>query len=363
MSIIDYEDMETRFSLNLLDVLAGNQSIVDLKGLFITSSEQAKAFLMAYGFDLDLELDQQKIIYYYRRALVFLFEKLEVNESEFPEELKKIETVSGVVQLLLNASKRSQSPIKKWSCALLRIMHAFIHAENDLFHLYSHEIQKQILTPIQDCIVIEGSEARPFLKAKTPAGEDVIPLSHFEVKPHKTSVSSVIKLLAKADTHMINLHDKLGVRFVTESIWDAIRVLEFLIQHHLVGVAHVMAGQTTNNLCPISLLKAFFESQYYHENLTSNEFDQALLQFQNRESHDVSIVKKENSYSAEDYQFIKFVARKLIRLPEDGGRFFYPFEVQILTQQAYQKTFEGEADHKLYKKRQLDAARKRVLET
>jgi len=355
--------MGNHFSLNLLDVLAGNQSIVDLKGLFVTSSDQAKAFLLAYGFDLDLEVDQRKIIYYYRRALVFLFEKLDVNESDFPEELKKIETAHGVVQLLLNASEKNRSPIQKWSCALLRVMHAFIHAENDLFHLYSNEIQKQILTPIQDCIVIEGTEARPFLKVNPPTGDNVIALAHFEVKPHKTSVSSVIKLLAKADTHMINLHDKLGVRFVTESTWDAIRVLEFLIQHHLVGVAHVMAGQTTNTLCPISLLKAFFESRYYHENMTPNEFDMALWQFQNSEFHDVSVVKKENVYSSEDYQFIKFVSRKLIRLPEDGGRFFYPFEVQILTAEAYKKTFVGEADHKLYKKRQLDAAKKRVLES
>lgn len=354
--------MPKPFSLDLLDVLAGNQSIVDLKGLFVGSYSQATSFLAAYGFDVESEVDQRKLLYYYRRALVFLFEKLEIAEVQFPESLKKIETTEGVVELLIYASRDKDLELKKWSCALLRIMHAFIHAENDLFHLYSNEIQKQILTPIQDCIVIEGSDAKPYLKTQGSLPEDVVCLEHFEVKPHKTSVSSVIKLLAKADTHMINLHDKLGIRFVTQTTYDAFRVLEFLIQNHLVGVAHVMAGQTSNTLYPISLLRAFFDSEFYHGDLVGAEFDKALASFQSSATHDVSIVKKENIYSSEDYQFIKFVARRLIQLPGDAGRFFYPFEVQILTNDAYQKTFQGQGDHKLYKKRQLEAARKRILE-
>jgi uncharacterized protein (TIGR04562 family) len=349
-------------SLDLLDVLAGNQSIVDLKGLFVVSREQAQSFLLAYGFDPRNEEDQKKLIYYYRRSLVFLFEKLNVSETSFPDELKNIETIDGVIQLLLNSSQQGGSDLKNWSCALLRVMHAFIHAENDLFHLYSNEIQKQILSPIQDCILIQGSEAKPYLKSPNESYSDTIPLEHFEVKPHKTSVSSVIKLLAKADTHVINLHDKVGVRFVTENTYDAFRVLEFLIQNHLVGVAHVMAGQTTNTLYPISLLREFFASLKSNEMpLNPESFEKALLNFQKTNPLEVPIVKKENAYSAEDYQFIKFVARKLIRLPADGGRFFYPYEVQILTKEAYLNSHQGQGDHKLYKQRQLEAAKKRIL--
>jgi len=351
------------FSLDLLEVLAGNQSMVDLKGLFLDSKERARSFLLAYGFDLEKEPDQRKLIYYYRRALVFLFEKLEVSESLFPDELKKIDSSDGLVQLLLNASQNNSSDLKKWSCSLLRVMHAFIHAENDLFHLYANEIQKQILTPIQDCIVSEGSDAKPYLKSIQAKSSETVALEHFEVKPHKTSVSSVTKLLAKADTHMINLHDKVGVRFVTSTTYDALRVLEFLIQNHLVGVAHVMAGQTTNTLYPISLLRDFFSSSSKNVGSSAEKFEQEILNFQKTKAHDVAFVKKENAYSAEDYQFIKFVARKLIRLPEDAGRFFYPYEVQILTQAAYLKTIQGQGDHKLYKKRQIEAARKRILDT
>lgn len=359
----------TSFSLDLLDVLAGNRSIVDLPGLHLQDEAQASGFLKAYGFDLSIPGDQKKLVYYYRRALVFIIEKLEIPEDSLPPLLldpEKIEPLTRVLMWASNSFKyeeplAQQAPLRRWSCVMLRVMHAFIHAENDLFHLYSEEIQKQILSPIQDCIAIEGNEARPYLRWPE-APNQAISLEFFEVKPHKASVSSVIKLLSKAETHMINLHDKIGVRFVTRNILDAFRVLQFLVEHHLVGVAHVMAGQTSNNLYPVALFQEFMKVYPNIQDQSPDHIEQALLKFQLDYLNQVETVVKENAFSANNYRFIKFVARRLVRLPENAGQFFYPFEIQILTREAYEHTLQGDGDHKKYKQRQLDAAKKRVLE-
>ena len=72
---------------------------------------------------------------------------------------------------------------------------------------------------------------------------------------------------------------------------------------------------------------------------------------------------KENNFSGEGYKFIKFVSRKLIRVNVNGyaHRFFYPFEVQVLTKDAYLLSIQGEQAHHEYKKRQRQAARMRLL--
>jgi uncharacterized protein (TIGR04562 family) len=364
--------------VDLYEVLAGNRSLVDLPELHFSSLEDTLSFLRAYGFDWSREEDQKKILYYYRRTLVYLQEKLLMNEDQLPQWLTGLSLPEEWLQRILWEPFRSfpegaSSPERVWACVILRVMHAFVHAENDLFHLFSQEIQSQVLTPFLAFIFTEGAKAQSFLKGRLFGKEFSLPLAHFEVKPHKTSVSSVTKLLAKAETHMIDIHDKIGVRLVTEYLWDVFLVLEFLLQNHVVSPAHVMAGQTTNSIYPTEVFQRFInEYRSEVEKLgwlhirqdphLRESWERQLVDFSQRQDN-VELVKKNNPYSAGDYQFIKFVERKLIRLPEPlgGGRFFYPFEVQILTAQAYQSSLQGEGDHENYKKRQLEAARRRVL--
>ncbi|MCS6839133.1 MAG: TIGR04552 family protein [Bdellovibrionaceae bacterium] len=382
--------------IDLLRVLVGNQSIVDVGRLSLKSEQEAREFVQAYGFDVRDVHDQKKLLYYYRRAFVFLTEKFDVSEDKIPSFFKKANQIDHLLKMLLLASGRSFEPgleeecsvreLQYWSCVLLRIMHAFIHAENDLFHLFSEEIQKQILTPVQNVVITQGPDAKPYLKGIVFGQEGRIELVRFEVKPHKTSVSSVIKLLAKAETHMIDIHDKIGVRFVTKNLIDVFRVLLFLIENHIVSPAHVMAGQTTNTIYPIDLLQTLMldhdekRNLFYRFLTVANSSDlsleeRKLYDLQERDliefleaqldgyREKVEFVRKENRYSAKEYQFIKFVERRLIRLPNSygSGRFFYPFEIQILTEAGYQRAMEGEGDHINYKQRQLAAAKARVL--
>ncbi|MEO0336794.1 MAG: hypothetical protein AAF202_10385 [Pseudomonadota bacterium] len=73
-----------------------------------------------------------------------------------------------------------------------------------------------------------------------------------------------------------------------------------------------------------------------------------------------------NQFSSQDYRFIKFITRKLIRIPAGNEEsspfsFFYPYEVQIVDYETYLQNLSGGASHAEYKKRQKRKARMRVL--
>ncbi len=372
--------MVLEFDANLLSVLVGSHSVIDLPGLHLKSTQQAFDFIKAYGFDLSLDEDRAKIKYIYRRALVFLIQTLGFEESKIPDAIKDLDQTQNIENVLLWASQTSligntqdldlastpSRELQKWSCAILRVMHAFVHAENDLFHFYSEEVQKQILTPFEEHVVSGGDKGRFYLRHPNDGiNEKSIELCGFEVKPYKTSVSSVLKLLAKHDVHMMSLYDKIGVRFVTQTLTDAFRVLQYLINHNILSLAHIMSGQTSNNLFPVDLfikMAGDFAPTKWKE-LSAQEIDQFLLiakkEYMANPNH--TLFPKENIFSSPDYEFMKFVTRKLIKISGSGFQFFYPFEVQIMTQNGYKSSFQGSAEHGQYKKRQISAAKKRVF--
>jgi uncharacterized protein (TIGR04562 family) len=97
---------------------------------------------------------------------------------------------------------------------------------------------------------------------------------------------------------------------------------------------------------------------------TSNEEIQVLLNKKFEESaHRAEYLEKRNDYTAADFRFIKFVARKLITLQSDMGnfRFFFPFEIQVVESKTYFENLTGPGAHSEYKNRQNEAARRRIL--
>ncbi len=244
-------------------------------------------------------------------------------------------------------------------------MHVFVHAENDLFSSFSEEIQSQILTPFQDCILHDGNTHRTVLK--DPSGDLApIELLGFEVKPFKTSSSTVIKLLAKPDALAMKIFDKLGVRFVTRSLFDTFQVVRFLIKENVISFPHIMPDQSSNNLYPVDVFMQVCDDLSHRldtldEKSIQEAFDQKLAEL----GDNVKFLRKENFFSGEDYRFIKFISRKLIHIKPQGSKeafsFFYPFEVQIMDQSAHQRVLSGPSEHQAYKERQRTAARKRLF--
>lgn len=367
-----------QFDPFVLNSVVGGKSALDIPRLNIQSEAEAENFIKGYGFDLQSNHDRERLWYFHRRALVLIEEKLGFSPQEIPEVLRDRKKIEDLRKLLLWASlahpaTEGERSLQKWSCSLLRVMHVFVHSENDLFSTFSEEIQKQILTPFQDCILHQGTTGVTYLKAPEPAsgvpvaaGTETEPLAlvGFEVKPFKTSTSTVIKLLAKPDALAMSVFDKLGIRLITQSMFDNFRAVRFLVENNLVAFPHIIPDQSSNNLFPVDLfLETCQRLAREKNNLTPEQitgvFEKTLKENPDHEG----FFRKDNSFSGADYRFIKFISRKLVQVKTAGGvfSFFYPFEVQIMDKNSHEKILSGPSEHQAYKERQKLAARKRIF--
>jgi uncharacterized protein (TIGR04562 family) len=246
-------------------------------------------------------------------------------------------------------------------------MHVFVHAETDLFSSFSEEIQKQILTPIENSVRHEG---KLFLRSFKKEGHPDIELLEFQTKPFKTSSSTVIKLLAKPDALAVKIFDKIGVRFVTKSIYDSFQVVRFLIDENLISFPQIIPDQSSNNMYPVKeFLEVAGKLEQKHKpdhRLSSDKIDRLLLKkVQSNQAAFLGLFRKENPYSSEDFKYIKFICRQLVKIDNGAGSkpfsFFFPFEVQIMNESSFQKIQSGQSAHSAYKSRQIAAAVKRLF--
>jgi uncharacterized protein (TIGR04552 family) len=103
-------------------------------------------------------------------------------------------------------------------------MHVYVHLRNDLFGAFRDEIQSQILNPIQEAIWLDDQTGQTILGPNSVMGG--VHLHKYEIKPFKTTASSVVKLLARPERVALTLLDKLGVRFVTRTVYDSFLVIK-----------------------------------------------------------------------------------------------------------------------------------------
>lgn len=361
------------FSQIVLESVAGGRSVIDLPRLACRSEADASQFLLAYGYDLENSDQAEKLWHIHRRALVLLTEKLGFTEDQIPAQLRDRRQLGDLRRLLIFASLKPANEedknLQRWSCSLLRVMHAFVHSETDLFSQFTQEIQNQVLSPVQSCIVHDGLSGKIFLQKNEKIKNDLesIPLVSFQVKPFKTSSSSVIKLLAKPDALAMNIYDRLGFRLVTENLFDCFRVLRFLVESSVVSYPHVLPHQSTNTLYPVDLfLDITRQLEKSKQRLRGAELEEYLLEQLENRKDEINFVRKDNQFSAVDYRFIKFIARKLIVVPAPSSgeaflRFFFPYEVQIMDQKSFERMQAGPSHHDAYKDRQVQAARLRVF--
>ena len=355
-----------QFDPNSLSVVAGGVSVLDQPKLQIHSPQEADAFLKSYGFDLSHKEDQKRLWYFHRRAVVLLTEKLKFNKDEIPDKVRAPEKLFDLRNLLIWASQDADTSLQKWSCALLRCLHVFIHSETDLFSFYAEEIQKQILTPFENAII---QEDELYLRSYKKEGHGQVQLLKFQSKPFKTSSSTVIMLLAKPDAVAMKVFDKIGVRFVTNTVFDSFQVIRFLVEENLISFPHIMPDQSSNNMYPVKeFLEICAKLEKKHgpmHRMDSEKIDRLLKkQLEISSGGFLNFFRKENSFSALDFKYIKFITRKLIRIQIPNASdfsFFYPFEVQILNKETFDKMQSGDSKHDAYKSRQVEAARERIF--
>lgn len=353
------------FTLNpyLIETVIGGRSAIDVPSLEINDLEKAYRFVKAYGYDLNKSEELNEVWGLHRRAIALIKEELlQEGEATLLPEVTDPTLLQDVAYLLVYASSKAQDEKSKtlqaWSCAVLRVMHAMAHIENDLFSNYSDQIQEQILKPFRDHLLTDPI-AGTTLGLSTDI--DQIPLQKFEIKSFKARTSSVIKLLSKPQAVAFNLLDRIGVRFVTKTVLDAFRVVRFLHREYIVSFPNVMPDQSRNTLYPMNLLLEVIEKTPQGTPLA--EVEKLLMEKLEHSAHRAEFLEKANEFSAQDYRVIKFIARKLIeiKIGDKDIHFFFPVEVQVLDYENYVNILSGPGSHEEYKKRQIEAARLRVL--
>ncbi len=354
-----------RFRRHNMDTLIGGISPLDLTTISMESVDDAEDFLRSYGFDWADEADRKELLGFYQKAVVFVQSEICREGDVIPSMLTDVNELGDLRKLFLYVNEKTPSisnDLRVWSGALLKVLHVILLYSHDMYSIFPEEIQKQILGPVEKHLHTDPVLGASVLRKNST--EETIRLYKFEQKPIKEFRSSILKLLAKRKLFALNLYDNIGFRFVVNSNFDCYRVLRFLMSNSIVNSFHTITDQSVNTVYPANLfLEVMDHLRTKGESLESQEVD-VILQKKLLENVDrAEYLLKENNFSGEGYKFIKFVSRKLIRVNVNGyaHRFFYPFEVQVLTKDAYLLSIQGEQAHHEYKKRQRQAARMRLL--
>lgn len=354
-----------RFRRHNMETLIGGISPLDLSSVSMESMDDATDFLLSYGFDWNQEIDRKELIGFYQKALVFLQSEICREGEKIPTLLTDMNELKDLRKLFIYVNDKTpsvSSDLRLWSGALLKVLHVVLLYSHDMYSIFPEEIQKQIMGPVEQHLHSDPVLGASVLRKNST--EEAIRLYKFEQKPVKEFRSSILKLLAKRKLFALNLYDNIGFRFVTNSTFDCFRVLRFLMSNSIVNSFHTITDQSVNTVYPGNLfLEVMDHLRTKGEAMDSLEVD-GILQKKLLENYDrAEYLMKENNFSGEGYKFIKFVSRKLIRVNVNGysHRFFYPFEVQVLTKEAYLQSIQGEQAHHEYKKRQRQAARMRLI--
>lgn len=344
--------------------LIGGRAVVETPRLSLKSKEEAYAYLKAYGYDIEVEADREKMWNIHSRAVTYIRTQLLETGESIPEEISDPRKLGDISNLLLWSSYRDSSNdgLHKWACAILRVMHVVSQLHNDLFNYFSLEIQEEIFRPYRQFV---NKDSISGIRLQGSEGSDSIPLQKFDIKPFKDSDSSITKLLAKPDEVAFGLLDKIGVRFVTHNLFDVFRVMRFLVTNHVVSPANVIPNQSNNTLYPVNLFLDVMEGLPKLAEMDVADLDKLLFEHLAKEISNARFLEKHNVFTSRDYRFIKFITRQLVRVTHsDTGKsfsFFYPYEVQILDYDHYVRSLSGPASHDEYKARQKARARERVL--
>ena len=392
------------FDWELLDVVIGGRSALDSKFFVgqMYNIEQVNSFLKGYGLDAADPVSRAELFGNFQEALQFIKRYfLKEGNSEGLELTvpNSIYMITDITDLFLMATGNKEGcDVEEtlWAEVILKVIHTILHTDKDLRSNYFSVIQTQIFDRFYK-YSFRDSDNKLFLGVKGKG--DALPLHDFKTKSKKTRDSVIIKLLHKAENVAEELFDRVGVRFITETRFDTLRVIKFLLENNIIIPHNIKPSRSINTIIDTEKFKI------KHNNLIkmairNNLSEERFLQAIERESSECMVLKggdDRNKHSLADYQSLQFTCRQLIKYknpflnefsdlrkqarekPEDelakkilgmdvsliarDIRFFYPYELQIIDVESHKNNTEGEASHNEYKKSQVVSAMNRVFKT
>jgi uncharacterized protein (TIGR04562 family) len=391
------------FDWEILDVVVSGKSALDTKNFLgpMTSIDQVNQFLKGYGLDPNDHVSQAELFGNFQEALQFVKRYFLREGSPDGLDLKvpnSLHMISDISQLFLmatddNIAKRED---KMWAEVVLKVMHTIMHTDKDLRSNYFNVVQTQIFDRFYKYI-FRDADNKLFIGVK--GTDDVVPLIDFETKSKKTRDSIIIKLLHKVENVAEELFDRVGVRFITHTRFDTLRLVRFLLEKNIVIPHNNKPSRAINTMIDLPKFKEAHQrvlKMAIKNNLSEDRFVSAL----EREIADCQKFPAQsdhNQFTSKAYQSIQFTCRQLIEYknpflqefndlrrfaktsnPQENElarkvlnmdislvardiRFFYPYEIQVVDQEAFKQNSQGEASHQEYKRLQVKSAMKRIF--
>lgn len=397
------------FDWDLMDVIIGGKSALDYK-FFISSVyslEQVNDFLRGYGLDPNDPVGQAELFGNFQEAIQFVRRYFLKEGNPDGPDLKiphSLFTITEITELFMMTTRSSQYDLydQMWAEVILKIMHTILHVDKDLRSNYFSVIQTQIFDRFYKYIYRDES-GQLFLGVQEKDGQvdhvGPIPLVDFETKAQKTRESVIIKLLHRVESVAEELFDTVGMRFITKTRFDTLRILKFLLAKNIVIPHNIKPSRSFNSLIDMkkfrkkhhktvkmSLRNIISEERFiqaldrqamecfpkekkkYHDNQHSS-YEYLSIQFTSRqlinyknpffqEFHNVRQMAKE---MAENDELAKKVLSLDNSLITKNIRFFYPYEIQIVDVEGHRENTEGEASHREYKRAQTKSVIKRIF--
>lgn len=393
------------FDWEILDVVIGGKSALDTKNFLgpMSDIEHVNEFLKGYGLDPSDHVTKAELFGNFQEALQFIRRYFLKEGNPDGLDLKlpnSLLMISDISQLFLMATdvNPNKKEDKLWAEIVLKVMHTIVHADKDLRSNYFNIVQTQIFDRFYKYI-FRGNDDKLYLGIK--GTENVIALVDFETKSKKTRESVIIKLLHKAENVAEELFDRIGVRFVTESRFDTLRVIRFLLEKNIVIPHNNKPSRAINTMINLDQFKESHQKVLktaLRKKMTEEEFLHAMEQEVRRCSL-IGEMSEKNRFTSKSYQSIQFTCRHLIeyknpflqefnelrRLAKNYNsdenelakrvlsmdialvardiRFFYPYEVQIVDKIASVENSQGDASHQEYKRSQVQSAMKRLFKS
>lgn len=390
------------FDWDLLEVVFGGKSAFDSKSFVapLTNKEQIYDFLEAYGFDQLDPVLRAETFGTFQESLQFIrrYFLKEGNEKgmdlTIPQSLCTVGSVTQLFQMATWADRNYSYEECLWAQIILKVMHTILHADKDLRYNYLAQIQQQIFDRFYKYLSRDKEDK---LYLVNQSDSERVPLAGFETKSKKERDSIIIKLLHKEGNVAEELFDRIGVRFITHSKLDCLRVVRFLYQNNVIIIHNINPSRSRNSLIDLPSFKRHHHSilrMALRNDISEERFHQAL----NREIQKPSVEGDDNVHSSPFYRSIQFTGRHLIKyrnpfanefmklrnqareiaqvrkdqlaqqimsmdhtLISQNIRFFYPFEVQVVDSENQKNNVEGGANHLSYKKNQLRSAMLRLF--
>lgn len=390
---------EWTFSWPIMNVLIGGRSSIDLPEIQIAGFEEATAFIKSYGYDPDKTHDARLMHAVICESLSFierwLMPKEWKNGLQPPDEVLLCQDPR---QLLLWACDRSVDVHQRkiWSCAVLRVMHTIAHIEGAFRYSDIDVARDEIIARVQSVVAYDerGDSWIQF-------DDQRIKLHKLEWKTQKSRDSVLLKLLHKRANVAETIYDMLGVRFIAEHQSDVMQIVKLLQKSHVISFPNAIPSRSRNSIIDADAFRVRVDqvrTEYMMGKISSEEFQIRLESME----IDPPEMDKENLHSGSEYRAVQMTCRQLIRTPRplatlrknlqhelekmpvgnifsrhvaelinvlrnisklagDDEFSFFPFEIQVMDKKAWDINTTGKASHTKYKKSQLKAARRRVL--